>query len=130
MGNRKAAPLAADETTVERQDKALTIVQRLLWKRGIRARRDHMISLGLFASRPAIAQWPDRPPVRSWLVRLPPELVVIDSAGRRQATVTMGPRAESYLVSLPARPEPHSVGRRRPQRVVALISQAVSRGAA
>lgn len=130
MGNRKAAPLAADEATVEGQDKALTVVQRLLWKRGIHARRDHTISLGLFASRPAIAQWPDKPPARSWLVRLPPELVVIDSAGRRQATVTMGPHAECYLVSLPTRPEPHSVSRTRPQQAVALVAQIVTQGAA
>ncbi len=55
---------------------------------------------------------------------------MIDSAGRRQATVTMGSHTECYLISLPARPEPHSVSRTRPQQAVALIAQAVSQGAA
>ncbi len=58
-------PSPSDEATVEDQDKALTVVQRLLRKRGIRTRRDHTISLRLFANRPDAAQWPDKPPVRS-----------------------------------------------------------------
>ncbi|GHE45280.1 hypothetical protein GCM10017673_54220 [Streptosporangium violaceochromogenes] len=127
--NSRLSP-SGEEAAVDRQSKALIVVQRLLRKQGIRTRLDHTISLGLFASRPDTTQWPDKPPVRSWLTRCPPELVVIDFTGRRQATVTMGPHAECYLISLPARPEPYNVSRTRPQRVVALIAQAVSRGAA
>ncbi|MGW4426261.1 hypothetical protein [Streptosporangium sp. NPDC004631] len=124
-GSKGRAPLSGDETTVDRQSKALIVVQRLLQKRGIRVRLDHTISLGLFAGRPDTTQWPDKPPVRSWLIRRPPELVVIDSVGRRQATVIMGPRTECYVISLPASPAPQTISRAEPEQVVVLIARAL-----
>lgn len=125
-GSKGRATLSGDEAAVNRQSKALIVVQRLLHKQGIRARLDHTISLGLFASRPDTTQWPNKPPVRSWLIRRPPELVVIGATGRQEVTMTMRPQADSYLVSLPTVPDPQIISRARPEKVVALIVEAMS----
>lgn len=97
MDNRESVPPCVDETTVQIQDEALAVVQRLLTERGIRAHRHHTISLGLFTI-PETA-WPDRSPLRSWMNRYPPELAVIGSQGR-DATVTIGACSSCYLVSV------------------------------
>ncbi|MEU4535709.1 hypothetical protein AB0G15_12690 [Streptosporangium sp. NPDC023825] len=119
MDNCRAVPPAVDEATVESHDKALAVVQRLLTERGIRAHRHHTISLGLFAN--SAAAWPDQPPLRSWMERHPPELTVKGSHGCRVATVTMGVRSGSYLVSLCDDSGPRAVRSEHPEQVVALI---------
>lgn len=121
MGNSKAVPLPVDEATAENQDRALAVVQRLLQERGIRARCHHTIGLGLYANRMDGVVWPDRPALRSWLERYPPELIVTDPRGREEATVTIGPRSGCYLVCLRDDPEPRTVGEERPEGVVELI---------
>ncbi|WP_440069777.1 hypothetical protein [Streptosporangium sp. OZ121] len=119
MDNCRAVPPAVDEATVETHDKALAVVQRLLNERGIRAHRHHTISLGLFAN--SAAAWPDQPPLRSWMERHPPELTVKGPQGWRMATVTMGPRSGSYLVSLRDSSDLQAVRSEHPEQVVALI---------
>jgi hypothetical protein len=104
---------------VEIHDKALAVVQRLLTERGIRAHRHHTISLGLFAN--SAAAWPDQPPLPSWMERHPPELTVKGPQGWGEATVTMGPRSGSYLVSLRNGSDLQTVRSEHPQRVVKLI---------
>ncbi|MBB2909524.1 hypothetical protein FHS43_000770 [Streptosporangium becharense] len=123
MDNHRAVPLAVNEATVENDDKALVIVQRLLRERGVRSQRHHTISLGLFPG--SEVTWPDRP-MRSRLDRYPPELTVIDSGGRQDATVTMGLHSGCYLVSLREDPDPHTVPRKHPEKVVELILAARS----
>ncbi|GAA4235325.1 hypothetical protein FHR32_006740 [Streptosporangium album] len=119
MDNSRATPPPVDEATAEIQDKALAVVQRLLKDRGIHARCHHTISLGLFASREAA--WPDKPPLRSWMDRYPPELAVAGPQGWRDATVTVGPRSGHYLVSLRNGPDLQKVRSDRPEKVVDLI---------
>ncbi|MGW4421160.1 hypothetical protein [Streptosporangium sp. NPDC004631] len=121
MGNFKAVPLPVDEATAESQDRALAVVQRLLQERGIRARCHHTIGLGLYANRMDGVVWPDRPALRSWTERYPPELIVSGSRGWREATVTVGPRPGCYLVCLRDAPDPRTVGEERPEKVVELI---------
>ncbi|WP_271222118.1 hypothetical protein [Streptosporangium carneum] len=110
-----------DIATAQKQDEALIAVQWLLKERGVRARRDHTINLGLSADRPDAARWPHRPPVlRSRLTRRPPELVVHAPSGRRTVTVTAEPHG-GYLVRLHTAPVPQMIGRQRPEKVVELI---------
>ncbi|GAT69113.1 hypothetical protein PS9374_04783 [Planomonospora sphaerica] len=99
MDNCRAAPPVVDETTAERQDRALAVVQRLLRERGIRARCQHTISLGLFADRAAGHSWPDRPMRRYWVDHFPPELAVLGPQGECDATVTVD-SCSGYLVWL------------------------------
>jgi hypothetical protein len=119
MDNCKAVPPTVDEATVEIHDKALAVVQRLLTERGIRAHRHHTISLGLFAN--SAAAWPDQPPLRSWMERHPPELTVKGPQGWCEATVTMGARSGSYLVSLRNGSDLQAVRSEHPEKVVDLI---------
>ncbi|MER6173061.1 hypothetical protein [Streptosporangium sp. NPDC001681] len=109
-----------DEATANRHDRALAVVQRLLVERGIRAHRHHTISLG-FADRTDAPTWPGLSAPRSWTKRHPPELVVIDSQGRRDATVTIGPRSGCYLVSVRDGPDLQAFRQEQPQNVVHLI---------
>ncbi|GAA4192038.1 hypothetical protein GCM10022252_32810 [Streptosporangium oxazolinicum] len=105
---------------MEIHDRALRVVQRLLAERGIRTHRHHTISLGLFASRAAEPPSPDKP-VSWWTERHPPELAVIGARGGREATVTMGPRSGSYLLSLRDGSDLLAVRSEHPEQVVALI---------
>ncbi|MEU3168734.1 hypothetical protein [Streptosporangium sp. NPDC006930] len=125
MDNCRAVPPAVDEATVESHDKALAVVQRLLTERGIRAHRHHTISLGLFAD--SEAAWPDQPPLRSWMERYPPELTVKGPQGWCVATVTVGARSGSYLVSLRDGAGLQAVRSEHPEQVVALIVAARGR---
>lgn len=100
MGDSRATRPRLGEGAVERQDRALAVVQRLLRERGIRSRCYHTISLGLSAVREdkagsAVASGPS-----FWLERFPPELVVTGPQGWREATVTIGDRSSAYLLSL------------------------------
>ncbi|MEV6863105.1 hypothetical protein AB0M44_19145 [Streptosporangium subroseum] len=104
----------------------MAIVQRLLKERGIRAQCHHMISLGLFAGREDAATWPNRPPLRSWVDRYPPELAVTGPQGWCDATVTMGPRSGCYLVSFRDGPDLQTVRSEHPELVVDLILSARS----
>ncbi|WP_433363065.1 hypothetical protein [Streptosporangium sp. CA-115845] len=119
MDNCRTVPPAVDEATVEIHDRALAVVQRLLNARGIRAHCHHTISLGLFAN--SAAAWPDQPPLRSWMERHPPELTVKGPQGWRVATVTVGARSGSYLVSLRDGADLQAVRSEHPEKVVALI---------
>ncbi|MEV6158666.1 hypothetical protein AB0L53_50905 [Nonomuraea sp. NPDC052129] len=125
MGNSRTTPIPVDDTTAESQDRALAVIQRLLTERGIRVRRHHTISLGLFTNRTDEATWLNRP-LRSWLHRYPPELAVVGPQGRFDVTVAMGPRSGSYLVSLPSDPEPQIVKSECPEKVVDLIVEIMS----
>ncbi|MEV7013925.1 hypothetical protein [Streptosporangium sp. NPDC051022] len=125
MDNRRTASLNADEAAMESQGKALIVVQQLLQKQGIHARRDHTISLGLFANRVDTVRYPSGPPLQSWLTHCPPVLVVTGE-GRRGVTVTMGPGADRYVISLPGISEPRTVDREQPGQVVDLIVAAGS----
>ncbi|WP_436759503.1 hypothetical protein [Streptosporangium sp. V21-05] len=58
--------------------------------------------------------------------RYPPELAVIAPGGRREATVTMGPRSGCYLVSLRNGTDPQTVRSEHPEQVVKLILAARS----
>ncbi|MGW4421982.1 hypothetical protein [Streptosporangium sp. NPDC004631] len=109
------------EATAEKQDRALAVVQRLLQERGIRSRCHHTIGLRLHANRMDGVVWPDRPALRSWLERYPPELIVTGPPSRGEATVTIGPRSGCYLVCLRDAPGPRTVGEERPEKVVELI---------
>ncbi|MEU0518900.1 hypothetical protein [Streptosporangium sp. NPDC006007] len=133
MGTPTPPPAAEDravtEAVAERQDEALTVVQRLLKERGIRSRRDHRISLGLFANREDLV-WPDRTAPRSWMRRYPPELVVTDPQGRCTATVTIERRSDRYLLALRGGPDSEPVRAHEAGKVVALITQAASRASA
>lgn len=110
-----------DEATAERHNRALAVVQRLLIERGIRARRHQTINLWLYASRSDALPRPERPTPRSWMNRYPPELAVIGPGGRREATVTVGPRSGCYLVSLRDRSDPQTVRSEHPEQVVELL---------
>ncbi|MER5645567.1 hypothetical protein [Streptosporangium sp. NPDC002524] len=118
MDNRKPVPPCVDEATVQAQDEALAVVQRLLTERGIRAHRHHTISLGLFAT-PEVVR-PDRPPLRSWMNRYPPELAVIGFEGRRDATVRIGACSGCYLVAVRGG-DTETVRCDEPERVLDLI---------
>ncbi|WP_248962023.1 hypothetical protein [Sphaerisporangium perillae] len=120
---------AVTEATAERQDRVLVVVQRLLKERGIRSRRDHRISLGLFAHR-VDAAWPNRTVPRSRTRRYPPELVVTDPQGQRTATVTIERRSGCYLLMLHGGPDSEPVKVREAGRVVALITRATSQASA
>ncbi|MEV7013579.1 hypothetical protein [Streptosporangium sp. NPDC051022] len=119
-GSKGRPSPSGDEAVMDAQGKALIVVQRLLRKQGIRARRDHTISLGLFANRVDTVRHPGGPPLRSWLTHCPPVLVVTGE-GRRGVTVTMGPGADCYVISLPDVSESLSVDREQPGQVVDLI---------
>ncbi|WP_449066675.1 hypothetical protein [Planomonospora algeriensis] len=127
MDNSRAIPPVVDEATAEKQDRALAVVHRLLAERGIRARRHHTISLGLFGDH-AGGIWPDRSLRRYWLDRYPPELTVTGPQGGRDATVTMGPRSGCYLVSLRNGPDLETVRSEQPERVADLIATAMTGG--
>ncbi|GAA3421296.1 hypothetical protein [Streptosporangium vulgare] len=117
MDNRESVPPCVDEITVQTHDEALAVVQRLLAERGIRAHRHHTISLGLFTVPETT--WPDRPPLRSWMNRYPPELAVIGSRGR-DATVTIGACSGCYLVAVRGS-DTETVRCDEPERVLDLI---------
>lgn len=129
MDNPRATRPHIDETAAENQDRALAVVQQLLKERGVRARCHHTINLRLLASRVEETNWPDRPVLRSWLERYPPELEVIGPQGWREATVTMGPRSGFYLVSLRAGPGLQKVGREHPEKVADLITRTAAKAA-
>lgn len=120
---------AVTEAAAERQDRALAVVQRLLKERGIPSRRDHRISLGLFANRVDLV-WPDRTVPRSWARRYPPELVVTDSQGRLTATVTIERRSGRYLLALHGGLDSEPVRTHEAGKVVVLITQAASQAPA
>lgn len=126
MENSRAIPSPVDDATAENQDKALAVVQRLLKAKGVRARRHHTISLGLFASRVDAMAWPDGPVLRSWLKRYPPELTVTGPQGWCEARVTVGARSGCYLVCLRNGPELRKVGGKQPEKVVDLIMRAAA----
>jgi hypothetical protein len=88
---------------------------------GIRTRLHHTISLGLFASRAAEYAMPDKPPLRWWTERYPPEPAVIGTQGGHDATVTMGPHSGSYLVSLRDGSDLQAVRSGHPEQAVELI---------
>ncbi|GAA4189395.1 hypothetical protein GCM10022252_26220 [Streptosporangium oxazolinicum] len=117
MDNHKPVPPCVDEATVQAQDRALAVVQRLLTGRGICAHRHHTISLGLFATPEVIR--PDRPPLRSWMSRHPPELAVIGSQGR-DATVTVEACSGCYLVAVRGG-DTEAVRCEEPEKVLDLI---------
>lgn len=122
---RHTAPIGSaetiDEATADLHDTALAVVQRLLRERGVRARCHHRIGLGLYANRMDGVVWPDRSPLRSWMERHPPELVVIGSRGLRVVTVTVGARSGCYLVALHDGSDLQAVRREWPERVVELV---------
>ncbi|WP_425961749.1 hypothetical protein [Streptosporangium sp. DT93] len=109
------------DAAVERQDRALAVVQRLLAEHGIRAHRHNTISLRLYGNHADFPAWPNRPDYRTWVRRYPPELTVVDARGRRDMTVTMGPRSGCYLVFIPNDSDLQAVGQEEPEKVVALI---------
>lgn len=112
---------AIDEATAESQDRALAVVQRLLQERGIRSRCHHTIGLRLYANRVDGVTWPDQAPLRSWTGRYPPELTVLGSQDRCEATVTVDARSGCYLVSLCDDPGVQAVEPEQPEKVVDLI---------
>jgi hypothetical protein len=120
---------AVTEAAVERQDRALAVVQRLLKEQGIRSRRDHRISLGLFANRVDLV-WPDRTVPRSWTRRYPPELVVIDPQGQCTATVTIEQRSGCHLLALHDGFDSEPVRTHEAGKVVALIAQVTPQASA
>ncbi|WP_371783276.1 hypothetical protein [Streptosporangium subroseum] len=121
MDHPRTAPPAVDEVAAGNQDKALAVVQRLLKKRGIRARCHHRISLGLFAAREDEAGRPDELSLRSWMDRYPPELAVFGSQGWRDATVMVGPRSVCYLVAVRGDTGAEMIRCEDPVKVVDLI---------
>lgn len=99
------------DTTAERHDRALAVVQRLLKVHGVRSYAIHTIALKLSGD--------DGRPIPLGKPKLyAPELVVHGNAGR-VATVTMGARSGCYLISLRGDPDPQTV--REPQQVADLI---------
>ncbi|MEV6983844.1 hypothetical protein AB0M95_21655 [Sphaerisporangium sp. NPDC051017] len=117
---------AVTEAAVEKQDRALAVVQRLLKERGIGSRRDHRISLGLFAHRIDDAAWPDRTIPWSWTRQYPPELVVTDAKGQHTATVTIERRSGRYLLVLHGSHDSEPVRVHEAERVAALITRATT----
>lgn len=113
------------ETTAEKQDRALAAVQRLLKQVGIRSRRDHKISLGLFTHRVNPA-WPDSADLRSWTRRYPPELVVTDSQGKLTATVTIERRSGAYLLVLHGTHDREPVRAHEAEKAAVLITSATA----
>ncbi|MFF3444583.1 hypothetical protein [Streptosporangium sp. NPDC002721] len=107
------------EATVERHDRRLAVVQRLLMVHGVHSYTVHTVSLRLSGEdgRPIPL---GRPKVYA------PELVVRGDSGR-VATVTVGERSGCYLVSLPGRSDPQA--EREPQHVAGLILAARPSGA-
>ncbi|MEV6859811.1 hypothetical protein AB0M44_02205 [Streptosporangium subroseum] len=99
------------DATAAKHDAALAVVQRLLSVRGVRSCLVHTISLELFGD--------GRPYPLGRRRQLAPELAVVGSPGRRDATVSVGPRSGCYLVSLGNGPSLETV--REPQQVVDLI---------
>jgi hypothetical protein len=99
------------DATAAKHDKALAVVQRLLSVQGVRSCLVHTISLKLVGD--------GRPYPLGQRRRLAPELVVTGSQGRRDATVSVGPRSGCYLVSLRNGPGPET--ERDLQQVVDLI---------
>ncbi|WP_433245343.1 hypothetical protein ACQPYK_43270 [Streptosporangium sp. CA-135522] len=82
------------DTTAEKHDRALAVVQRLLKASEIRTQVVHRISLKLFGD--------GRPSPQGKLRRHAPELIAYGDAGWTVATVAMGRRSGYYLISLPA----------------------------
>ncbi|GAA4192822.1 hypothetical protein GCM10022252_34840 [Streptosporangium oxazolinicum] len=109
------------DATAESQERALAVVHRLLTEHGIRAHRHTTISLGLYGNHVNLPTWPNRPDSRTWVKRHPPELTVIGSLGRRDITVTMGPRSGCYLVSFRNGADLRTVRQEQPEKVVDLI---------
>ncbi|MGW4423812.1 hypothetical protein [Streptosporangium sp. NPDC004631] len=133
MDHSKAIRPRLGEGEVERQDRALTVVQRLLRERGIRSRCHHTISLGLSAVREGGAACTDGASsvIASasgpsfWLERFPPELAVTGPQGWPEATVTIGVRSGAYLLSLRNGPDLQKVARAEPEKVASLIAGAL-----
>ncbi|MEV6862360.1 hypothetical protein AB0M44_15360 [Streptosporangium subroseum] len=106
--------------TAEKYGRALAEVRRLLGVRGIRSFVVHTHSLKLFGD--------GRPLPRGSLGRHAPELVVRSRAGWTVATVTMGPRSGSYLISMRDGRDIETVPAENPERVANLILAAQLRG--
>jgi hypothetical protein len=99
------------DATAEKHSQALADVQRVLRARGARSLIVNTVSLALFGD--------GRPYPLGKRRRFAPELSVTGSQGRRDATVSVGPRSGSYLVSIRNGPDPETV--REPERVADLI---------
>ncbi|MEV6866976.1 hypothetical protein AB0M44_39040 [Streptosporangium subroseum] len=108
------------DARAEEHDRALAVVQRLLKDRGVRSFTVHTYGLKLFGDA--------RPLSRGGLRRLAPELVVHRHAGWTVATVSVGSRSGSYLVSISNDPDLRTV--REPQQVADLILAARPGGGA
>ncbi|WP_371780079.1 hypothetical protein [Streptosporangium subroseum] len=80
------------DSTAKKHDAALAIVQRLLSVRGVRSFVIHTITLKLFGD--------GRPLLRGSRGRYAPELVVRSGGGWVVATVSVGARSGSFLVSM------------------------------
>lgn len=122
MDHSRGDPPRVTEEHAENQERALAVVQRLLQERGVRAHRHSTIILELSVTG---RQWPD-PPVQSSVERQPPELAVIGPQGWRDATVTVGQRSGSYMVSVRGGPALQTVRSEHPEQVVDLIIAARS----
>ncbi|MEV6859513.1 hypothetical protein AB0M44_00705 [Streptosporangium subroseum] len=101
------------DKTAERHDLALAVVQQLLRVRGVRSFAAHTIDLKLSVDgRPIPLGKPQRHA---------PELVVHSAAGWVVATVTMGPRSGSYLVSMRDGGNIETVPAENPEKVASLM---------
>ncbi|MFC4590380.1 hypothetical protein [Sphaerisporangium corydalis] len=100
------------ESTAEKHNEALDLVQRLLAARGVRSFAVRTIRLKLSSERPS----------RRLQTRLGPELVVPGGDGQPVAMVNVGARSGCYLVTLRGdRPGMHTVNQQSPQRAADLI---------
>lgn len=106
------------DAKAERHDKALAAVQRLLKVRGAHSYVVHTHHLSLFGD--------GRPFPLGERQRYTPELVVRSDAGWVIATVTMGQRSGSYMVSIPKSPDLEAVPSAYPERVANLVLAAQS----
>ncbi|MBG0818609.1 hypothetical protein [Planomonospora sp. ID82291] len=74
-------------------DKMLAVVQRLVKPHGLRTARVHRIGM--------LLRGDGMPAPKAPITHHAPDLTVYDDAGWVIATVTIGPRAGHYLISLP-----------------------------
>jgi hypothetical protein len=125
MATAAARVMKSDESVIteaaaEKYDRALAAVQKLLLVRDVRSFVVHTIDLKLSVD--------GRPAPLGEVRRHSPELIVHDDAGWMVATVSMGPRSGSYLVSIPNGPGLQTVGSEYPEKAANLILATHPRG--
>lgn len=119
VGHKPKAPPVRDideevsDSTAEKHDKALAAVQRTLSVRGVRSYVVHTITLKLFGD--------GRPAPLGQRSRVAPELNVRSRAGMVVATVSVGSRSGSFLVSMRDSRDIETVPATNPEKVAKLI---------